>query len=96
VDAHRRRTLGLDPDRPHRTHPRPGRCSRPDWTDGLCSRCWRVCRLFGRDPRLFTYEPLDGYRDERDAVGLPWERWESEARAGGASLADLLARPPDG
>jgi hypothetical protein len=52
--------------------------------------------MFGKDPALFAYEPLDGYRDERDAVALPWERWESEARAGGASLADVLARPPDG
>ena len=52
--------------------------------------------MFGKDPALFAYEPLDGYRDEGDAVALPWERWESEARAGGASLADLLGRRRDG
>ena len=49
-------------------------CSRPDWKDGLCSRCWRLATLFGRDPGLFAYEPLDGWRDARDAPALPWER----------------------
>jgi hypothetical protein len=29
--------------------------------------------MFGKDPLLFAYQPLDGYRDERDAVELPWE-----------------------
>ena len=69
-------------------------CARPDWKDGLCSRCWRLGHLFGRDPRLFAYEPLDGYGDERDAVALPWERWEQRARAEGVPLADLIAQPP--
>jgi hypothetical protein len=72
-------------------------CTRPDWKDGLCSRCWRLAHLFGKDPQLFAYEPLDGYRDARDSVALPWERWEEQAAALGVALADLLARqpPPD-
>jgi hypothetical protein len=69
-------------------------CARPDWRDGLCSRCRRLCRLFGREPGLFACEPLDNYRDERDAVALPWERWEERARAEGVALADLLGQPP--
>ena len=24
--------------------------------------------MFGKDPQLFAYEPLHGFRDERDAV----------------------------
>ncbi|HWT25021.1 MAG TPA: hypothetical protein VN213_16085 [Solirubrobacteraceae bacterium] len=68
-------------------------CSRPDWKDGLCHACWRLGRLFGKDPELFAYEPLHGYRDDRDAVPLPWDRWESDARAGVRSVTDLLADP---
>jgi hypothetical protein len=59
-------------------------CPRPDWKDGLCARCWRLAALFGRDPRLFAYEPVDGWRDERDTVPLPWER------------CDLLGEPRSG
>jgi hypothetical protein len=59
-------------------------CPRPDWADGLCVRCWRLARLFGKDPRMFAYEPLDGWKDTRDAVALPWERLERE----------LLGAPP--
>jgi hypothetical protein len=71
-------------------------CRRPGWNDGLCSRCWRLATLFGKDPRLFAYEPLNGYADDRDAVALPWERLEREAAARGLGLADVLARPePD-
>jgi len=47
---------------------------------------------------MFAYEPLDGYRDERDAVELPWERWEQQASARGRGLVDLIAdsgEPPD-
>lgn len=50
--------------------------------------------MFGKDPDLFAYEPLDGYRDERDAVPLPWEALEREARDRGRGLADVLAEPP--
>ena len=46
---------------------------------------------FGKDPRLFAYEPLHGYSDERDAVALPWARWEAQARSQDRSVADLLA-----
>ena len=56
-------------------------------------RCWRLARLFGKDPGLFAYEPLDGYRGPRDAVPLPWESWEKEAGASGRSVADLFASP---
>jgi hypothetical protein len=69
-------------------------CRRPEWEDGLCVACRRLARLFGKDPGLFAYEPLRGYRDERDAVPLPWERLEAEAAAGGRSLADLLGERP--
>jgi hypothetical protein len=48
-------------------------CSFPLWKDTLCNRCWRLATMFGKDPLLFAYQPLDGYRDERDAVELPWE-----------------------
>jgi len=68
-------------------------CGRPIWKDALCVRCWRLCHLFGKDVRLFAYEPLDGYRDERDAVELPWERWEQEAGARGGGVVDLFAEP---
>ena len=66
-------------------------CRRPEWEDGLCGPCRRLARLFGKDPGLFAYEPLRGYRDGRDAVPLPWERWEAEAGFRGRTLADLLA-----
>lgn len=59
-------------------------------------RCWRLARLFSKDPRLFVYEPLHGYRDERDAVELPWEEWEKQAASGGRGVADLFASAPDG
>lgn len=66
---------------------------RPDWNrgHGLCHACLRLARLFGKDPEMFAYEPLHGWGDDRDAVELPWERWEQEARAHGHSLADALA-----
>lgn len=51
--------------------------------------------MFGKDPAMFAYEPLDGYRDEHDAVGLPWERWQEEAGARGQGLVDLFADEPD-
>jgi hypothetical protein len=70
-------------------------CVRPEWKDGLCSRCWRLARLFGRHPHMFALEPLNGFRDARDAPALPWERLEREARARGLGLADLLGRRPD-
>jgi len=71
-------------------------CPRPDWKDGLCGRCWRLARLFGKDPGMFAHEPLNGFRDARDAPQLPWEDWERKARARGVAIADLLAkgRPP--
>jgi hypothetical protein len=53
-------------------------CTRPEWKDGLCGRCWRLGALFGRDPALFAYEPLHGWADDGDAVGLPWDRLERE------------------
>jgi hypothetical protein len=53
-------------------------CTRPSWKDDLCSRCWRLADLFGRDKRLFAFEPLNGYRDPRDAVELPWDRFVAE------------------
>jgi hypothetical protein len=34
--------------------------------------------MFGKDPRLFAYEPLHGYRDEHDTVPLPWDRLERD------------------
>jgi hypothetical protein len=61
--------------------PRRG-CRRPSWKDDLCARCWRLARMFGRDPLLFAYEPLDGYRDELDTVPVDWERWERGGRFG--------------
>ncbi len=50
---------------------------------------------------MFAYEPLDGYRDEQDAVGFPWERWQQEAGAQGRGIVDLFTdapeeRPPGG
>jgi hypothetical protein len=29
--------------------------------------------MFGKYTLLFAHQPLDGYRDERGAVELPWE-----------------------
>lgn len=73
-------------------------CPRPAWNDGLCPACWRLARFIGKDPRLFAYEPLDGYRDARDAVELPWEQLERAAQAGGRTLAEQLGEgsPEDG
>lgn len=71
-------------------------CQRPHWKDGLCVRCWRFAHLFGKDPQLVAYAPLGGYRGERDAVGLPWDAWEQEARARGTDLVDLLTERPAG
>lgn len=34
--------------------------------------------MFGKDKQMFAYDPPDGYRDERDAVEVPWTRWEQE------------------
>ena len=39
---------------------------------------------------MFAYEPVDGYRGDRDAVELPWDQWETEAGARGESVVDLL------
>jgi hypothetical protein len=61
-------------------------CSRPHWKDGLCNRCWRFAKLFGKDPLLLAYQPLD-----TDAVELPWEEWENQARERGIDVADLIA-----
>jgi hypothetical protein len=69
-------------------------CARSVFKDGLCTRCWRLARMFGKDPALFAYEPLGPYRDPRDAVELPWEEWEREAGARGVTVAELLAAPP--
>jgi hypothetical protein len=65
-------------------------CNRPHWKDGLCAKCWRFAELFGKDPRLLAYHPLDGYQGGRDAVELPWEEWEREARERGVDVVDLL------
>ncbi len=72
---------------------RPG-CRCTIWKDRLCANCWRLARLFGKDTEMFAYQPLDGYRDERDAVELPWELWEREADTRGLGLADLFAGAP--
>jgi len=66
-------------------------CRGPAWRDRLCADCWRLARLFNKDPKLFVYEPRYGYKDERDAVELPWAEWEQNA--GGGGVADLFARP---
>jgi hypothetical protein len=49
--------------------------------------------MFGKNPEMFAYEPLNGYRHERDAVELPWESWEQEAGADGRGVADLFGQP---
>lgn len=41
---------------------------------------------------MFAYKPLDDYGDERDAVELPWDEWEREARARGLNLTDVIAQ----
>ncbi|MBA2430322.1 MAG: hypothetical protein H0V55_11450 [Thermoleophilaceae bacterium] len=69
-------------------------CSRTAWRDGLCVYCWRLAYLFGKDPKMFAYQPLQGYGDERSAVELPWEEWEREAQHRGRGLADLFAEGP--
>ena len=66
-------------------------CRGPAWRDRLCPHCWRLARLFGKDVALFAYEPVGGYRGDRDAVELPWEEWERQAGADGRGVADLLA-----
>jgi hypothetical protein len=48
--------------------------------------------MFRRDPKMFAYEPLRGYgEDRRAAVELPWEEWSREAGARGIGVADLFA-----
>lgn len=42
---------------------------------------------------MFAYEPVDGYRSDRDAVELPWEEWETQAGAHGKSVVDLFTDP---
>jgi hypothetical protein len=37
--------------------------------------------MFGKDPRLFAYEPLHGYRHETDTVPLPWDHLEQDLLA---------------
>jgi hypothetical protein len=74
---------------------RPG-CRRPPWKDRLCANCWRLARLFSKDVEMFAYQPLHGYRDDRDAVELPWELWERDADARGLGLAELFAEAPGG
>ena len=69
-------------------------CSRPDWRQGLCHACWRLAHMFGKDPRMFAYKPLDDYADDRDSVALPWERWEDAARERGLGLADAIGQDP--
>jgi hypothetical protein len=69
-------------------------CNRPHWKDGLCNRCWRFAKLFAKDPRMLAYKPLDAYHGGTDAVELPWDEWEQQARARGIDVVDLLAEPP--
>ena len=40
---------------------------------------------------MFAYEPIGGYRDARDAVELPWERWQEQAGARGGDIVSLFA-----
>jgi hypothetical protein len=65
-------------------------CSRPHWKDGLCARCWRFAELFGKDPRMLAYKPVGAYSGGKDAVELPWDEWEREARDRGIDVVDLL------
>ncbi len=64
------------------------------WKAPLCAYCWRLARFLEKDPEMFAYVPLHGYRDGRDAVELPWEHWEHEAEAGDRSIADLFMEAP--
>jgi hypothetical protein len=71
-------------------------CGRPHWKDGLCVRCWRFAKLFGKDPRMLAYMPLDAYAGGTDAVELPWAEWEREARERGIDVVDVfVSRRPD-
>jgi predicted DNA-binding ribbon-helix-helix protein len=48
---------------------------------------------------MLAYQPLDGYRDSRDAIALPWDELEEQARERGVDVVDLLAelgREPEG
>jgi len=69
-------------------------CHRPAWRDGVCVYCWRLAKMFGKDLKMFVYQPLRGFSDERAGVALPWEEWERQARDRGGSLADLFADAP--
>jgi hypothetical protein len=51
-------------------------CNRPQWSDDLCARCWRFGRVFNKPPEMLAYQPLDGFRDEHDAIELPWDDLE--------------------
>ena len=44
-----------------------------------------------KDPRMFAYELIGGYRD---AVELPWARWQEQAGAGGGDIVSLFATSP--
>ena len=48
-------------------------CTRPAWQDDLCARCWRFGRVFNKPPDLLAYQPLDGFKGDRDAPELRWE-----------------------
>jgi len=50
--------------------------------------------MFGRDPRVFAYEPLDGYTGARDAVPLPCNELERGGPGTGRRAGDLIARRP--
>ncbi len=67
---------------------------KPAARDGLCAYCFRLARFFGKDPQLFAFEPTDAYKDERDAVELPWDQWDEDARTRGIGVADMFARRP--
>jgi len=49
-------------------------CRKPVYEGVLCFDCWRLARMFGRDPAMFALQPLYGWRDEHDAVEVPVER----------------------
>jgi hypothetical protein len=61
-------------------------CTRPLWKDSLCNPCWRLARLFGKDPAVLVQEPLIG----KNGIALPWKEWEEKAEASGKSLADQI------